>query len=57
VFFLHDEVIVHTPAELVADVQQAVTEAADEARRLVFGPTGVRFPLQTHAVECYADAK
>jgi DNA polymerase-1 len=57
VFFLHDEVVVHTPAELATAVQQAVTEAADEARRLVFGPTPVRFPLQTHAVESYADAK
>jgi DNA polymerase-1 len=57
VFFQHDEVIVHTPQELAGAVCEAVTAAGDEARRLVFGDTAVRFPLETHAVECYADAK
>ncbi|WP_326571155.1 bifunctional 3'-5' exonuclease/DNA polymerase [Actinacidiphila glaucinigra] len=57
VFFLHDEVIVHTPQELAPDVERAVAESAEEARRLLFGPTPVPFPLQTHVVECYADAK
>lgn len=57
VFFQHDEVIVHTPAALAPAVEAAVTAAGDEARLLVFGPTPVRFPLETHAVECYADAK
>ncbi|MBV2151583.1 bifunctional 3'-5' exonuclease/DNA polymerase [Kitasatospora sp. SUK 42] len=57
VFFQHDEVIVHTPANLADDVAAAVTEAADEARRLVFGDTPVRFPLSTAVVDCYADAK
>jgi DNA polymerase-1 len=57
VFFQHDEVIVHTPAELAAAVEEAVTAAGDEARRLVFGGTAVPFPLETHVVECYVDAK
>lgn len=57
VFFQHDEVIVHTPTPLAAAVEEAVTAAGEEARRLVFGATPVRFPLETHAVECYADAK
>ncbi|MFJ4187325.1 bifunctional 3'-5' exonuclease/DNA polymerase [Kitasatospora sp. NPDC089509] len=57
VFFQHDEVIVHTPANLAEAVVEAVTEAADEARRLVFGDTPVRFPLSTAVVDCYADAK
>jgi DNA polymerase family A len=57
VFFQHDEVIVHTPAELAPAVEAAVAAAGTEARRLVFGPTGVSFPLQTHVVECYVDAK
>ncbi len=56
-FFQHDEVIVHTPANLADEVAAAVTEAADEARRLVFGDTPVRFPLTTAVVDCYADAK
>ncbi|MEV7602760.1 bifunctional 3'-5' exonuclease/DNA polymerase [Kitasatospora sp. NPDC089797] len=57
VFFQHDEVIVHTPANLADEVAGAVAEAADEARRLVFGDTPVRFPLSTAVVDCYADAK
>ncbi|MEE4542333.1 bifunctional 3'-5' exonuclease/DNA polymerase [Streptomyces sp. V4-01] len=57
VFFQHDEVIVHTPEALAGAVCEAVTAAGEEARRLVFGDTAVRFPLETHAVECYADAK
>lgn len=57
VFFQHDEVIVHTPVHLATAVEAAVTAAGDEARRLVFGATAVSFPLETHAVECYLDAK
>ncbi|MFD0258583.1 bifunctional 3'-5' exonuclease/DNA polymerase [Kitasatospora indigofera] len=57
VFFQHDEVVVHTPADLADQVAAAVTEAAEEARALVFGDTPVRFPLTTAVVDCYADAK
>ncbi|MGC0319110.1 bifunctional 3'-5' exonuclease/DNA polymerase [Kitasatospora acidiphila] len=57
VFFQHDEVIVHTPAELAEQVVSAVNESAAEASRLVFGPTPVQFPMSTAVVECYADAK
>ncbi|WP_404815933.1 bifunctional 3'-5' exonuclease/DNA polymerase [Streptomyces thermolineatus] len=55
VFFQHDEVMVHTPEELAGTVLEAVAEAGDEARRLVFGATPVRFPLSARAVRCYAD--
>ena len=34
-----------------------LTEAAEEASRLVFGPSPVRFPLEVAAVRCYAEAK
>ena len=57
VFFVHDEVVVHTPTELAEQAARAVAEAGDEARRVVFGPTPVRFPLATAIVDCYADAK
>ncbi len=57
VFFQHDEVIVHCPVEEVEQVAAAVQEAADEAGRLTFGETPVRFPFTTAVVECYADAK
>src|SRR5579859_1674589 len=57
VFFQHDEVIVHCPDELAEPVIAAIGEAAQEAGRLVFGATPVRFPVTTAAVRCYADAK
>ncbi|MEW2510570.1 bifunctional 3'-5' exonuclease/DNA polymerase [Streptomyces sp. NPDC046870] len=57
VFFQHDEVIVHCPAEEADAVVQAVRESAALAGRLTFGDTPVRFPFTTAVVECYADAK
>ncbi|MCO5970490.1 bifunctional 3'-5' exonuclease/DNA polymerase [Actinoallomurus soli] len=57
VFFQHDEVIVHAPRELAEAVITAIRDSAAEARRLVFGDTPVRFPMEAVAVECYADAK
>ena len=57
VFFQHDEVIVHTPEALTEAVTAAIKDSAAEARRLVFGDTPVRFPMETAAVACYADAK
>ncbi|GAA4867342.1 bifunctional 3'-5' exonuclease/DNA polymerase [Kitasatospora terrestris] len=57
VFFQHDEVVVHTPADLADEVAAAVAAAGEEASRLVFGETPVRFPLTTAIVESYADAK
>ena len=57
VFFQHDEVIVHCPEELAGEVVAAVSAAATEAGRLVFGPTPVRFPVTTAVVTSYADAK
>ena len=57
VFFQHDEVIVHCPDGLADGVVSAVGEAADQAGRLVFGPTPVRFPVTTAVVSSYADAK
>jgi DNA polymerase family A len=57
VFFQHDEVIVHCLEELAPAVVAAISEAAAEAGRLVFGDTPVRFPVNTAVVSCYADAK
>jgi DNA polymerase-1 len=56
VFFQHDEVIVHSPAAVADEVVQAVSAAAQEAGRLVFGASQVRFPLSVSVVGCYADA-
>ncbi|GGV19918.1 bifunctional 3'-5' exonuclease/DNA polymerase [Streptomyces spectabilis] len=57
VFFQHDEVIVHCPAEEAQEVAAAVREAGDLAGRIAFGETPVRFPFTTRVVRCYADAK
>ncbi|MGA5559668.1 bifunctional 3'-5' exonuclease/DNA polymerase [Streptomyces platensis] len=57
VFFQHDEVIVHCPAEEAATVSGAISAAADTAGRIAFGETPVRFPFTTAVVECYAEAK
>ncbi|MFF3642569.1 bifunctional 3'-5' exonuclease/DNA polymerase [Streptomyces sp. NPDC002564] len=57
VFFQHDEVIVHCPAEEAETVARAVREAGDLAGRIAFGETPVRFPFTTAIVKCYADAK
>jgi DNA polymerase-1 len=57
VFFQHDEVLVHCPAEIAETVAADVTASAAEASTLVFGDTPVCFPLQAAVVDCYADAK
>ncbi len=56
VFFVHDEVVVHCPEEQAGDVVAAVHASAEQAGRLLFGETAVRFPLDVSVVENYADA-
>jgi DNA polymerase-1 len=56
VFFLHDEVVVHTPEELADDVAEEVRRAAAEAGRLLFGGFPVDFPLDVAVVGSWADA-
>ncbi|TFD13944.1 MULTISPECIES: bifunctional 3'-5' exonuclease/DNA polymerase [unclassified Cryobacterium] len=57
VFFLHDEVIVHTPEHLADDVQRIVSRAAATAGRHLFGDFPVDFLLTVAAVDSYAEAK
>ncbi|GLZ32146.1 DNA polymerase I [Lentzea sp. NBRC 105346] len=57
VFFQHDEVLVHCPAPAAEAACDAITSAAREATRLLFGDTQVRFPMRAVPVESYADAK
>jgi DNA polymerase-1 len=56
VFFLHDEVVVHTPEELADHVVVEVRRAAAEAGRLLFGSFPVDFPLDVAVVRSWADA-
>jgi DNA polymerase I len=56
VFFQHDEVVVHCPKEETDTVVTALGIAGDQTRRMLFGDTSVRFPLDLSIVDCYADA-
>jgi DNA polymerase I len=57
VFFLHDEIMVHTPERFAPQVEELVRAAARDAGRLLFGTFPVDFPLQLATVDTYADAK
>lgn len=57
VFFLHDEVVVHTPAELADPVRAVLADASAEAGRLLFGDLPVTFPLTIASVDNYGQAK
>ena len=57
VFFMHDEVVVHTPVDVAADVDAAIRASAAEAGRLMFGALPVTFPLTVAVVDNYGDAK
>jgi DNA polymerase-1 len=56
VFFLHDEVIVHTPAERADAVAAALRASAAVATRLLFGSFPIDVPLDVSIVASYADA-
>jgi DNA polymerase-1 len=56
VFFQHDEVVVHVPVAQADQVADAVRAAGEQAGRLLFGDSPVRFPLDLSVVRCYADA-
>lgn len=45
VFFLHDEVIVHSPVEQAEAAAEAIRASAEAAGRLLFGDAPVDFPL------------
>ena len=57
VYFLHDEGIVHAPAELAEVTAAAVRASAEQAGRLLFGDFPVEFPVSAAIVDNYAEAK
>ena len=57
VYFLHDEVIVHSPADCADRVVELIKDAADRAGRLLFGDSGVEFALEVAVVDNYGQAK
>jgi DNA polymerase-1 len=44
-FFLHDEVVIHTPERYADAVADAARDAADAAAHLLFGNSSIDFPL------------
>lgn len=56
VFFLHDEIVVHTPEALAEEVATIVRDSATTAGRLLFGRFPLSFPLHVATVRSYADA-
>ncbi|MCU1578309.1 MAG: bifunctional 3-5 exonuclease/DNA polymerase [Rhodoglobus sp.] len=57
VFFLHDEVVVHTPSAQAEGVAETIRAAAAEAGTLLFGAIPVEFPLTIAIVDDYGKAK
>lgn len=57
VFFMHDEVVVHSPADVAAEVEAAIRASAAQAGRLMFGALPVTFPLTVAIVDDYGEAK
>ncbi|MFB9165278.1 bifunctional 3'-5' exonuclease/DNA polymerase [Arthrobacter psychrochitiniphilus] len=57
VAFLHDEVVVHCPVELVEEVSAILHDSSQAATDLLFGPIPLAFPVNVSVVQCYADAK
>jgi DNA polymerase-1 len=57
VFFLHDEIVVHTPVGLADAVAAEVRTAADEAGKILFGAVPVQFPVSVAIVDSYDKAK
>ncbi|MGA8847848.1 MAG: hypothetical protein WB471_14630, partial [Nocardioides sp.] len=56
VFFLHDEVVVHTPVALADAVVAEAAAAAATAGSLLFRDLSIDFPLNTSVVASYAAA-
>ena len=57
VFFLHDEVVIHTPEVLADRVAEVISDAAVDAGRLLFGRLPAQFPVTIAIVDNYGQAK
>ncbi|WP_146843802.1 bifunctional 3'-5' exonuclease/DNA polymerase [Cellulomonas composti] len=57
VYFLHDEIVVHTPTSLAGEVAEHVADAAAAAGRLLFGDQPAQFPVSVGVARSYAAAK
>lgn len=57
VYFLHDELVVHTPAEVAPAVESAMRDAAAVAGRMLFGDFPIDFPLEVATVQSYGELR
>ncbi|NYE95587.1 DNA polymerase-1 [Psychromicrobium silvestre] len=57
VFFLHDEVMVHSPESSVEQVNELIEGAANSAAELIFGKVPINFPVSIAVVDHYDQAK
>lgn len=57
VFFLHDEIVVHTPLVHADAVAEIIRESAREAGRLLFGDLPAQFPVTVAITDDYGQAK
>ncbi|WP_285728153.1 bifunctional 3'-5' exonuclease/DNA polymerase [Psychromicrobium xiongbiense] len=57
VFFLHDEVMVHCPESVTAQVSTLITESAQAAKELLFGQAPLDIPVSIAVVDHYDEAK
>jgi DNA polymerase-1 len=57
VFFMHDELVVHCPADVATEVERTLRDSAAQAGRLMFGELPVEFPLSVAIVDNYGQAK
>lgn len=55
-FFLHDELVIHTPAAHAEAAAAIVSDAAARAGDLLFHESRVEFPLSVAVVDAYSDA-
>lgn len=57
VFFLHDEILIHTPIELAEQVKQIVLESAKLAGTTLFAGSPVEFPVSAAISTSYDNPK
>lgn len=57
VFFLHDEVLIHTPVEWAETVAEVVRVSARQAGETLFPGSVVEFPVKVLVNDSYTDPK
>lgn len=56
-YFLHDEVMVHAPAEYAETVAEIISKCAQQAGDVLFHDSRAQFPVTVAVVDSYGEAK